>query len=147
MPLLLVTPHSRQTENAIRILEQHNPETTWGLVGLLRLDRERLVAEPVTIHGETSINLNLDGLPANTVAGHARSTDALEPELEEPELELLESTSSLGILLTRGRGELEAVAEGGLRLVPRYRSAADHCQSMRLAGSCKRSAPDRPPGR
>jgi hypothetical protein len=134
--LLLVTPHSRQTENAIRILEQHNPETTWGLVGLLRLDGERLVAEPVTIHGETSINLNLDGLPANKVAGHARSTDAEEPELEEPALELLESTSSLGILLTRGRGELEAVAEGGLRSfrdIDRLRTISNQCDSLGLA--------------
>jgi len=135
-PLLLVMPHTPQTENAIRILERLEPDTTRGLVGLLHLEHEQLVVEPVTIHGETLINLTLDGLPDTKVTAHAQATHDEEVEEAEPEPEMLASTSSLGILLTQTAEQLEAIAESGVRSardIDRLRTLSNQCGSLGLA--------------
>ncbi|MFI5458283.1 MAG: hypothetical protein ACHRXM_22865 [Isosphaerales bacterium] len=135
-PLLLVMPHTPQTENAIRILERHDPDTNRGLVGLLRLEHEQLVVEPVTIHGETQINLTLDGLKATKVSAHAQATHDEEGEEAEPEPEMLASTSSLGILLSQAAEQIEAIAEGGVRSardIDRLRTLSNQCGSLGLA--------------
>ena len=126
-PLVLVLPHAPQTENAIRILERHDPKTTWGLLGLLRLRHEALAVEPVAIHGDQLINLTLDGLPSNKVAAPAPAMDEDEADVVEPEAEaeLITSTSPLGILLTQTAEKLEAIADWRSALDPRYRPAAD----------------------
>ncbi len=136
-PLSLVMPHTPHTENAIRILERHDPAATGGLLGLLRLEREQLVVEPVTIHGEASINLTLDGLPATRVAARSEATLDEEGEEAEPELEMVASTSRVGILLARTAEQLEAIAEAGVRSardIARLRALCNHNGSLGLTG-------------
>jgi hypothetical protein len=118
--LLLILPHTPQSENAIRLLERHDPANTRGLVGLLRLEAERLAVEPVAIHGEKLVNLTLDDNPTNKkkAAAHRRrkrdeSIEDSEPEAW-PEPEIAASASSVGILLGRAAAQLEAIAEGGV---------------------------------
>ena len=135
-PLLLVMPHTPQTENAIPILEQHDPGTTWGLLGLLRLHREQLAVEPVTIYRDKFINLTLDGLPTTKAA--ADSPAKAEEEVEEPEQEqeAVASTSPLGVLLIQAAEQLEAIAEGGLRSarnIDRLRTLSNQSASLGLA--------------
>jgi hypothetical protein len=133
--LLLVMPHTPQTENAIRLLEQHSLSESPGLVGLLRLQGEQLVVEPVTIHGETPVNLTLDGLAATNEGVRAQETDDLEVEEAEPELVILASTSRLGILLAQTAEQLEAIGEGGVRSarnVDRLRTLSNECGALGL---------------
>jgi hypothetical protein len=136
-PLVLVLPHTPQTENAIKILERHDPKTTWGLLGLLRLRQETLAVEPVAIHGDQLINLTLDGLPSSKVAAPAPATDQVEADDVEPveEAELPTSTSPLGILFTQTAEQLEAIADGGVRSardIGRLRTVSERCDSLGL---------------
>ena len=137
---LLILPHTPQTENAIRILEQHETESTRTLLGLLRLRHESLVVEPVAIHGDHLINLTLDGLPPNKVDVSAPAIDEKEDDLVEPEAEaepeMLNSTSPLGVLLMQTAEQLEAIADGGVRSardIDRLRSLSSRCASLGLA--------------
>ncbi len=139
-PLSLILPHTPQTENAIRILEQHETESTRTLLGLLRLRHESLVVEPVAIHGDHLINLTLDGLPPNKVDVSAPAIDEKEDDLVEPEAEaepeMLNSTSPLGVLLMQTAEQLEAIADGGVRSardIDRLRSLSSRCASLGLA--------------
>jgi hypothetical protein len=137
-PLVLVLPHTPQTENAIKILERHDPKTTWGLLGLLRLRQETLAVEPVAIHGDLLVNLTLDGLPSTKVAGRAPSIDDEVPDDVEPdaEAELITSTSPLGILLTQTAEQLEVIADGGVRSardLDWLRTLSHRCASLGLA--------------
>jgi hypothetical protein len=123
-PLMLMMPHTPQTENAIPILEQlsvgarsqdHAP-TCWGLLGILRLERETLAVEPITLYqGTKVINLTLDGLPATKPQGNVVGTEEEESEESEQPEAPAASSSALGLLLTRIGEQLESVAEGGLR--------------------------------
>jgi hypothetical protein len=123
-PLMLVMPHTPQTENAIPILEQlsvgagspDHAQTCWGLLGILRLERETLAVEPVALYqGTKVINLTLDGLPATKPQGNVVSTEEEETEESEQPEALTASSSALGLLLTRLGEQLESAAEGGLR--------------------------------
>jgi hypothetical protein len=129
-------PHTPQTENAIRILERHDPKTTWGLLGLLRLRHESLAVEPVAIHGDQLINLTLDGLPSHKAAAPAPAIEEDEADEAEPEPDRLASTSPLGILLTQTAEKLEAFADGGVRSardIDGLRNLSHRCASLGLA--------------
>jgi hypothetical protein len=138
-PLQLIMSHSPQTENAIRILERHDPGKTHGLVGLLRLESERLAVEPVAIHRETLVNLTLDDIPRKKAAAHRRRKGDEGVEESGPEVwveaEIIASTTSLGTLLGRAAEQLEAIAEGGVRSardVDRLLILSKQCDSLGL---------------
>jgi hypothetical protein len=136
-PLLLVVPHTPQTENAISILERHDPVATWGLLGLVRLHREQLAVEPVTLYQHKLINLTLDGMPASASPGSTSGT-AEEQEGEEPEQEeeTATSASGLGMLLTQAAEQLEAIGEGGVRSarnIDRLRALAGQADALGLS--------------
>jgi hypothetical protein len=115
-PLMLVMPHTPQTENAIPILESHDPSATRALLGILRLERETLAVEPVALYqGTKAINLTLDGLPATKPQRNVVGTVEEEAEESEQPEALAASSSALGLLVTRLGEQLESVAEGGLR--------------------------------
>jgi hypothetical protein len=115
-PLMLIVPHTPQTENAIAILEQQDPTQTRCLLGILRLERETLAVDPIALHQEKNIiNLTLDGLPSTKpVASTAGDVEEEAQEAEEPE-EMAASSSALGLLLVRIAEQFESAAEGGLR--------------------------------
>ena len=134
-PLDLVLPHTPQTENAIRTLEQLDPKPNGALLGLLHLRQGRLAVEPVAIHGDRLINLTLDGLPLKKAASPAPAIDDEDAEEAEPEPEMLASTSTLGILLTQAAEQLEAIADGGVRSardIDRLRNLSHRCASVGL---------------
>jgi SWIM zinc finger len=137
-PLLVTMPHTPMTENAISILERHDPRGTWGLLGLLRLRHGQLAVEPVTLFGDTIVHLTLDGNPPNRSTAASPVAAAVEvEELEDSddEPEEVQSTSPLGHLFTQAAELLEAMAEGGLRSarnVDQLRHLSARCDSLGL---------------
>jgi SWIM zinc finger len=144
--LLLVMPHTPQTANAIPILERDDATSTWGLLGLLRLQREQLAVEPITLYRDKFINLTLDGMPTTTPTSGAKSDEPIaEEEIEEsePEPEPSASASSLGLLFTQIAEQLEAMGEGGLRstrAVDRLPALSSQCDALGLASIARQIA-------
>jgi hypothetical protein len=118
--LPLVLPHTPENAHALETLEQHDPATTHGLLGLVRLRAEQLAVEPLTLYSEKKlVNLTLDGaLPTGSAPASGPAAPGEEDEPAEGDEDAAASTSPLGALLTRMADSVEAVAEGGVRSVP-----------------------------
>jgi hypothetical protein len=145
-PLPLVLPHTAMTAEAVNALEQYQPSSGCPVLGLLRLDGERLWVEPIAFYvGQDVFNLTLDvstrpkKKSAARQAAAANEGTAGEDEREE-NTDLAASASPLGLLLTRMAERLESAAEGGLRSVRDIevlRNLANQADALGLA-SCAR---------
>lgn len=122
--LELWLPYTAESEPAIDLLEKHDPQTTQGVVGALRLRAGRVCVEPISLLvGEELIPLNLPEppkggkQPAAAAPALAEATQEELPPLEEddelPALEAGPATALARVLIT-AQAELEAAAESGL---------------------------------
>ena len=141
-PLPLVLRHQKETEEAVTTLSEHDPSVTRSVLGILRLQADRLCIEPIALHAEeTVINLTLDGATA------AASSPAAAPELEsgggeehdDVEREgggLDPSSSNLGRFLSLLATRLLSIGEGGLasfRAIPELRALGSRAETLGLA--------------
>jgi hypothetical protein len=130
--LALVLAHTPETESAVTALEQHDPEQTSGLLGILRLQTGRLAVEPIALFQKKGLfSLTLDtGARSLAVAGKsAGPAEPEEPDEEGEEVEAAPSATRLGLLLSSLEAELEALAEGSVT------AAGDVAALRQLAGS------------
>jgi SWIM zinc finger len=117
--LPLVLPHTSFTEEAIGVLEQYQPTAPRPVLGLLRLDADRLSVEPIAFYVDNDIfNFTLDvNVDPKKTAQPAPAAEEEEEDEETEEIPIAPSSSPLGQLLARSAEQLESVAEGGLRSV------------------------------
>jgi hypothetical protein len=118
-------PFTELNETAVEILEKHDPASTFGLLGALRLVAGRICVQPISLFaGDAIVNLNLEQRSA-LAGGAAPSGQAAvrekEPERDEVlggdgEEELMASGSAtpLGRFLITAQAEVEALAESGI---------------------------------
>lgn len=127
-PLPLVLRQTKENEQAITILQEHDSSATHSVLGLLRLGADRLAVEPIALHcGTEQINLTVDQAPAGPRP--LESIGDVSIEEEEADLETAEdlepSRSNLGRLLGLIDTRLLAIGEGGVaafRDVPELRA-------------------------
>jgi hypothetical protein len=145
-PLPLVIPHTPENQDAVGALEKLDPSGVRTVLGLLRLEADRLAVEPVAVRSDKSfLNLTLDAevQPVKRPgAATERVGDDPEERDDEEETPTGRSTTPLGVLLGRLASALEAVGEGGLaafRGVDELRGLAERADSVGLA-ACARAA-------
>jgi hypothetical protein len=145
--LPLVLSFTPETEDAVPALEAHDPSATHSVLGLLRLDAERLYVEPVALHGaKAPLNLTLDAAPSSpaahrpTVPIDADEAGDDEPGDEAGELARVAPPTKLGVLLDALAAHLEAIGEGGhasFRAIDALRGLAARADVLGLS-SCAR---------
>ena len=145
-PLPLVLRQTPENQEAITILQDHDPVATRSVLGLLRLGADRLFVEPIAIHqGEEQINLTVDRAPV--VARRVESGHELPGEEDDAELDGAEdarpSGSNLGRLLGLMETRLLAIGEGG---VAAFRGVAELRELALRAGALGLSCCERAVG-
>jgi hypothetical protein len=145
-PLPLVLRHTPETQGAVDALEAHDPSDTHTVLGLLRLDGDRLYVEPISLHGAKGVfNLTLE--TARRTSRPRPIDDRAAPETEEDsdgdeeDTPPAPSSTRLGGLLDALASHLETIGEGGFaafRSIGELRGLGARAEAIGLS-SCARS--------
>jgi hypothetical protein len=145
-PLPLVLRHTPETQEAVDVMEAHDPSDTHSILGILRLEADHLSVEPIALHGTKGVfNLTLDTprrtSPRRPTDGQAASDDDDEgSELTEEDGPPAPSSTRIGMLLDALASHLETIGEGGLaafRPIGELRGLATRAEALGLS-SCAR---------
>jgi hypothetical protein len=119
LPLELALPHTPERRAALTALEEAVRRKPQSVFGVLRLRRNRLSVEPVSVvEAGRIVSLGLEAIEKPHAAEPGGSLAAEEEEEErfddEPEKDALDfDRGALGALFSRTAAELEMLAEGG----------------------------------
>jgi hypothetical protein len=126
-PLPLILPYTAESADGVSALQHAASDTLTSVLGLLRLGKEGLFVEPITLYrreGRVDVTLDRPVLTRAAVPAAAAgptSTDAVEDEVAEAEEQddaAPASVSPIGQMLTGILRELEKLAESGISSCP-----------------------------
>jgi hypothetical protein len=136
-------PFTPLNQQAVEILERHDPADTYGLLAALRLVAGRICVQPISLFvGDAIVNLNLDKRDT-TAEAVARSDKLASTQKESAGEEVLGDeededilvagpATALGRFMITAQAEIEALAESGIAV--RYDSELLTGAARRLEG-------------
>jgi hypothetical protein len=144
-PIPLALRHTPEAQEAVDVMEAHDPSDTYSILGILRLEAGRLSVEPIAMYGAKGVfNLTLDTARHTSLRrptdGEPVSGDDEGSDLTQEDGPPAPSSTRIGMLLDALAAHLETIGEGGFaayRAIAELRGLATRAEALGLS-SCAR---------